>query len=271
MKIKVTLFPFPAWRSVICAEQGAQASFLDATRNHGGPGASRSQIGFTLVELIVVIAVIATLAALTMPVFNIVSQHALIQRAQSEREQLVTAIDSYHAKYGYYPPSNSNPGTPTTNQLYYELSGTTTNGANNTTNFVTLDNSSSVSLNLITAYFGVGGFMNCTRGSGDDAIIAKSFLTDLKPGQIGAATNGDGTVTCVITTGVNSDSFYHPPLPGFTSKAGYPANPWRYVYPGVNNPNSYDLWVQIYVGGKTNLICNWFDQPKINQSALYNK
>ena len=34
-------------------------------------------------------------------------------------------------------------------------------------------------------------------------------------------------------------------------------NPFRYVYPGTNNPSSYDLWVQLVINGKTNLICNW--------------
>jgi len=221
----------------------------------------KSPIAFTLIELLVVIAIIATIAALLMPVANMVEQKSLLQRAQAERDQLETAIASYHAKFGYYPPGSAL-GTPTTNQLYYELSGTTNNSLNDS--FTTLDNSSTISSSDITRRFGVVGFMNCTKGSGDDAIIAQSFLPSLKPGQIGETTNGDGTVTCVITTAVNSDSFYHPPLPGFTTLANYPANPWRYVCPGVNNPNSYDLWVQIYTGGKTDLICNWFDQPKVN-------
>ena len=41
-------------------------------------------------------------------------------------------------------------------------------------------------------------------------------------------------------------------------------NPFRYVYPGVNNPSSYDLWVQLVIGGKTNLVCNWSRQVQIN-------
>jgi hypothetical protein len=41
-------------------------------------------------------------------------------------------------------------------------------------------------------------------------------------------------------------------------------NPWRYVSPGVNNPNSYDLWIQLVISGQTNLICNWSDQILIN-------
>lgn len=225
--------------------------------------APRSALGFTLIEILTVIAIMALLAAMLMPVGGIIERKSLIQHAQAERDQLETAINSYYRHYGYYPPS-SGLGTPTTNQLYYELSGTSMTTNNGSPAFTTSDNRSTISTNMVASLFGVGGFMNCNKGSGDDRIIAQDFLTDLKPGQIGEETNGDGSVICVIGTAVRSDSFYTPPLPGFVSLAGGPANPWRYVYPGVNNPNSYDLWVQIYIGGKTNLICNWFDQPKAN-------
>jgi hypothetical protein len=43
-------------------------------------------------------------------------------------------------------------------------------------------------------------------------------------------------------------------------------NPFRYVYPGTNNPNSYDLWVQLVISGQTNLVCNWSKQVQINTS-----
>lgn len=252
MKIKITSFSSVRLALLDATRDTRQANPQSAIRN------PQSIIAFTLIELLIVIAIIAVLAALLMPVANIVVQKSLIQRATSERDALETAINSYHAKFGFYPPS-SGWGTPTTNQLYYELSGTTTNSIG----FTALDNSSTIDANNIMNFFGVAGFMNCTKGSGDDAVIAQNFLPSLKPGQIGAVTNGS-TTTYVITTAVHSDSFYHPPLPGFTSLAGFPANPWRYVYPGTNNPNSYDLWVQIYVGGKTNLICNWFKESKVN-------
>jgi hypothetical protein len=42
-------------------------------------------------------------------------------------------------------------------------------------------------------------------------------------------------------------------------------NPWRYVCPGINNPGSYDLWMQlVFAPGQTNLICNWTKQVQIN-------
>jgi hypothetical protein len=42
-------------------------------------------------------------------------------------------------------------------------------------------------------------------------------------------------------------------------------NPWRYNSSSpTNNPGSYDLWIQLAFGGKTNLICNWSKQVQIN-------
>jgi hypothetical protein len=43
-------------------------------------------------------------------------------------------------------------------------------------------------------------------------------------------------------------------------------NPFRYVAPSPtnNNASSYDLWVQLLINGKTNLICNWNSLVEIN-------
>jgi prepilin-type N-terminal cleavage/methylation domain-containing protein len=221
---------------------------------------ARARSAFTLIELLTVIAVIAIIAALLFPAFNIVKRKSIINQATSERTALETAIENYHSKYGFYPPGNANPALCLTNQLYYELLGTTvTNGST----FTTLDNSSMVSNSpsaVIMNYFGVTGFMNCTRGTGEDKVSAQNYLPNLKPGQI-AQIAGDGVH--VIVTAVDSGTYA--PMAGFATLNGYSkANPWRYVYPGVNNPNSYDLYLQIIVGGQTNLICNWKDQPILN-------
>jgi prepilin-type N-terminal cleavage/methylation domain-containing protein len=230
--------------------------------------------GFTLIELLIVIAVIATLAALLMPVFNTVANHAVIQRAQSEREQLETAIERYHSKYGFYPPCNgfASPaflGWGLTNQLYYELVGTTNIGTASAPNFLTLDDRITNTPTLTQLIFDVSGFMNCSRGAGgEDAVPAQSFLTGLKSGQIANVPVAGGTIS-ILCTAAKSDPSYQP-IPGpnpqtpVTTVAGQAANPWRYLYPGVNNPQSYDLWVQVFVGGKTNLICNWKTDPQIN-------
>jgi hypothetical protein len=186
-----------------------------------------------------------------------VAKKAVLQRAMSERDQLETAIEAYHAKYGFYPPSNVN-GNPLMNQLYYELLGTIlTNNASGPA-FAMLDGSSTISTSTVANAFGVTAFMNCSKGGGEDSIPATTFLSGLKPGEI--ASNGAWNI---IVTAANSDVTYQP-MPGTNSLAGKPANPWRYVCPGTNNPTSYDLWVQVFVGNKMNLICNWSKNPQIN-------
>jgi prepilin-type N-terminal cleavage/methylation domain-containing protein len=234
---------------------------------------------FTLVELLIVISIIAILAALLMPAFSYVEKKSIIQVAQSERDQIETAIDRYHATYGFYPPGNAGASAANllpalTNQLYYELIGTTNliapqNTPGYTPDYLTLDERLTNTGTSLQAIFGVSGIMNCSRASGsdEDSRPAQSFLPALKPGQLSVVTTtaGGNNVFGALCSGANADPTYAP-LPANTTGTGRNANPWRYIYPGINNPKTYDLWLQIVVGGRTNLICNWKDTPQINAS-----
>ena len=114
------------------------------------------------------------------------------------------------------------------------------------------------------AFPGVGGFMNCTKpGAGEDSSAARNFLPDLKPKQIwpqpgytnNTATEGVNLLICSVG---GPDATYQP-------LGQQDMNPWRYNSSSpTNNPGSYDLWVQLYLAGKTNLICNWSKQVQIN-------
>jgi hypothetical protein len=42
-------------------------------------------------------------------------------------------------------------------------------------------------------------------------------------------------------------------------------NPWRYNSSNpTNNPNGYDLWIDLSISGKTNRISNWNRTVQIN-------
>jgi prepilin-type N-terminal cleavage/methylation domain-containing protein len=221
---------------------------------------------FTLIELLTVIAIISTLAGFTLVVTKPAARMKYVKTAQAELNQIEIALDNYKAKYGVYPPGNTQTAyaSPLTNllpQLYYELCGTTNDGVN----FVSPDGSS-VPIGTVHLYYGASGFINCSKGGDEDSVKAPNFLPGLTPKQLYVNwTNipSVGVPTTILITSVGGpDQNYHPLNP--VDHVG--PNPFRYLYPGVNNPNSYDLWVQLVISGKTNLICNWSKQVQINTS-----
>jgi prepilin-type N-terminal cleavage/methylation domain-containing protein len=210
---------------------------------------------FTLIELLVVIAIIGVLAALILPVANSVGRVKKIDTAQAELQKLESALENYKAKYGTYPPSSGN--LVVTNALFYELSGVT----NDSINYIPLDGSASVTAAAFSTEFNVGGVVNSSKGGGDETVYAKDFLPGLKANQIASITNGGGSTYFYLVTSVGGPDLNYQPLSGTSG------NPFRYLYPGVNNPGSYDLWVQLVIVGKTNLVSNW-SQQTIRNSPL---
>jgi prepilin-type N-terminal cleavage/methylation domain-containing protein len=226
--------------------------------NTSSNNASRSSAAFTLIELLVVIAVIGVLAALILPVGATMKRNATIKKAQAELQQTATAIEAYKEKQGFYPPEN--PIDATTNALYYELLGARAEGIGLNRSIVTLDGSARIpdtDTAFITAFGrvgakpAVGGFANCTRGlNADDAPTAKSFLTQLRPAQwveIQRQTIVFRLLTCSVRWSPDNSP-----------------NPWHYrAASATNNAGSFDLWINIFLGGKTNRISNWNPQPQI--------
>ena len=74
-------------------------------RNFGGPSAARARGGFTLVELLVVIIIIAILAAISVPVVMRAVATANNARIKTEIDMLHMAIMQYKNEYGSFPPA----------------------------------------------------------------------------------------------------------------------------------------------------------------------
>jgi len=205
---------------------------------------------FTLIELLVVIAIIAILAGLLLTAGAGIRNNMIKKRAKAELQQVALAIDSYKLKLGYYPPDH--PGRYSSNSLYFELVGCrTVKSGPNVVRFESLDKGITVVPGALNAVCGTLGVQNATTGaSADEGGAALTFLKDLKPAQYQA-------VSGIPLLGVQLDG----PLPlmigGVLSPFFYnSSNP-------TNNPTSYDLWLDIIVGGKTNRISNWSPNPQI--------
>ena len=239
-------------------------------KNFAGRRLARARRAFTLIELLVVISVIGVLAAFTLTVVGGVQKKKYINNATAEMGVIQAALERYKAAYGFYPPSNPNlfltpvgPGNVNLiSPLYFELQGVTAGVLNGYTNYTTLDGLSSINAQYINTVFGVSGIVNCSKGAGEDAVVARNFLPNLKANQIGfvdtQVVNNVKGVGILISSVGGPDQAYQP--------LGIPSyNPWRYnsINP-TNNPGSYDLYLQLQISGKKYLICNWSKQNPVN-------
>jgi hypothetical protein len=116
----------------------------------------------------------------------------------------------------------------------------------------------------MNAVFGpnVTGFVNASTAASttDDGSAAENFLKGLKPRQVGElATTGNRLLVCSVKW---SDPASQPILVPPAVENGL--NPWRYVSKNpTNNPTSFELWVDVLIGGKTYRISNWSKQPQV--------
>jgi prepilin-type N-terminal cleavage/methylation domain-containing protein len=75
---------------------------------YGVKGARRCR-GFTLLELLIVVAIIAILISILMRATQALSQKARDRDAEVTKMALVNAIKSFRAEYGYWPSSDASP------------------------------------------------------------------------------------------------------------------------------------------------------------------
>jgi prepilin-type N-terminal cleavage/methylation domain-containing protein len=205
---------------------------------------------FTLIELLIVIAIIGILAALIIPVTGAVKKAGIMKRTKTELAQLETAIENYKSTTGVYPPDN--PDSPVLNQLFFELAGTRlTNRV-----YVTLDGNATIPEVNLPTVFGpkVTGLQNSSKGGGgdDSPLIAKRYLQGWKAAQTGELAPGVKVLVGPVAWPADQ-------VPAPTAVAGL--NPWRYNSSSpTNKAGAYDLWIDFYIGSKKYRIGNWTEQ-----------
>jgi prepilin-type N-terminal cleavage/methylation domain-containing protein len=217
---------------------------------------------FTLIELLVTIAIIGVLAALVLPLSGIASAKMRIARVKAELNRYVNAIETYKLETGEYPPDNGSMAQTRANEissgvyharaafnpLFYELSGAV---FSNNVFYAVSENEQVIPANL-NLIFGRAGIRNSARNKVD--IDYKGFT--FKEGQFAelAPTNGLPADADIEVLRVPVSGPF--PLIGRVEKK---INPWFYDASSTNrhNKNSFDLWAEIIVQGRTNIIGNW--------------
>lgn len=218
--------------------------------------------GFTLIELLVVISIIGVLASLTVGLSGVASRKSKESRVRGNLDRLVTSIENYKAALGMFPQDN--PGKPSTNQLYYELSGTTYEQGSGRGFFATHARQEQISADAVYNVFKARGFGNSVR-PGDTLKFSEEF----KPSEVGEI-SGEFDVKVLVVPVKGPDRFTYQSVSAPLTYAvrGNPnnkINPWLYdsSSPNRNNRGTFDLWAEVVIGKNIVRFSNWDKEPVV--------
>ncbi|HWD18320.1 MAG TPA: prepilin-type N-terminal cleavage/methylation domain-containing protein [Verrucomicrobiae bacterium] len=224
---------------------------------------------FTLIELLAVIAIIGIIAGLVVHLAPAVNQNKKRQRVEAEKHKLILMIDSYQAKFGFYPPDNGfavgsvtlagGNFTPAlydeltqVNPLLYELTGGSNNmqGGGQFTNFL----GSNFMQQELTFGYGRQGIMN------SDAGLQQIYRPAPAPNaymKYPAWKSGTGFSWPPTKNAADLQGLIVPVEMVQADDPGAPAhatvtNFWHYDSSSTNRHNlgSYDLWAEFVIGRK---------------------
>ncbi len=205
----------------------------------------RLRAAFTLVEMLIVISIIATLAAMTAVATKTIIEKRTIKLVEAQMRQVELAILDYKTKFGFFPPDNGNQGNANwtaLSPLFYELTG----GVRAAGGYQSVLGNEPISDATLLVLFGRQGLAN----SGDES--RKNFFTSMLPlnyREIPAgAVIGAGPAKVLVAPAKG------PPVIATAADI----NPWRYNSTSpTNNPGSFDLWAEITFQNKTVVVGNW--------------
>jgi prepilin-type N-terminal cleavage/methylation domain-containing protein len=235
-----------------------------------GRSKARRTVAFTLIELLVVISIIGVLASLTVGLTGVATRRSKESRVRAEMTKLVNAIENYKTALGYYPPDHRvtdlmgrEVGLPSPNQLFYELSGTVyKDTAPLGPRFYVAGRDEFLTAAQVESQFNAKGIANAARDQKD-----LKFTEEFKGSQYKRIKDAPIVdVLAVPVSGPKNRRTYDPtgPVTWELTVNKTQVNPWLYISTSpTNNPDRYDLWTEVVIGGKTIRFSNWEKDPVV--------
>ena len=245
---------------------------LNPTQNRIAFRARRS--AFTLIELLVVIAIIGMLAAM---IANLAAPSSIARKRKlmdAAKEQLITAIENYKAKIGFYPPDNALLSdlskvtdyslTTARNPLLYELTGPRVDvDANDLPTNFQLFNSTNASPSDLETVYGRKGLANSSSMNTSDQRSFNFLIPTPNPTQYKSYPENKDTLGLnqilglVVPVSLDRD----PANPAVQTPPDF-VNFWHYDASSANrhNMDSYDVWAVYSLGKNIVTNGNWIQQ-----------